>query len=325
MKLVITIPCLNEAEQLAATLATLPKEVPGFDIVETLVLDDGSTDDTAKVAREAGADHVYRNPNNLGLAKSYVIGLERALMLGADVIVNFDADNQYPARYIPDLVAPILDGSADLTVGARPMEEIEHFSPVKRILQRVGSWVVRQASGGIDIADATSGFRAVSKRAAIRLYTFSAYSYTLETLIQAGRLNIPVKSVPITVNPPTRPSRLMRSMSGYIVRSTLTILRIGFLYYPLRFFFWSGLIVALPGILAILRFLVFYLQGHGGGNLQSLILGTGLFAAGVVMLIGGVIADLVAANRVLLQEIRSRMLEERIAKVHTAPEIHSYR
>ncbi|MSU91534.1 glycosyltransferase [Rhodobacteraceae bacterium 2CG4] len=314
MKLIIMIPCLNEADQLADTMATLPAQLPGVDVIETLVIDDGSTDATAEVARAAGADHVLRNPNNLGLAKSYIIGLEHALLLGADVIVNFDADNQYPATFLPDLIAPILHGRADLVVGARPMSEIEHFSPVKRTLQHVGTWVVRQASGGLDVTDATSGFRAVSKRAAIRLYTFSSYSYTLETLIQAGRMNIAVASVPIKVNPPTRPSRLMRSMWGYIARSTMTILRIGFVYYPLRFFFWSSIVVALPGLLAILRFLVQYAQGDGAGHLQSLILGTGLFAAGVVLLIGGVLADLVAANRVLLQELRSRALEEKILR-----------
>jgi len=315
MKLIIMIPCLNEAEQLAETMATLPRTLVGFDELEIMVIDDGSTDGTADIARASGADHILSNPNNLGLAKSYVIGLERALTLGADVIVNFDADNQYPAAFIPNLIAPILDGRADLTIGARPMSEIEHFSPAKRVLQRVGSWVVRQASGGLDVADATSGFRAVSKRAAIRLNTFSSYSYTLETLIQAGRMNIPVVSVPIKVNPPTRPSRLMRSMWGYIGKSTMTILRIGFLYYPLRFFFWSAIIVALPGILAILRFLLLYARGDGGGNIQSLILGTGLFAAGVILLIGGILADLVAANRVLLQELRSRMLEEKILRL----------
>ena len=316
MKLVIQIPCLNEAEQLAETIATIPREIEGVDAVEILVLDDGSTDETVAIARAAGADHVYSNPTNLGLAKTYIIGLEQALLHGADIIVNFDADNQYPATFIPALIAPIVEGRAQLTVGARPISEIEHFSRPKRILQRLGSWVVRRASG-VDVPDAPSGFRAVSMSAALKLNTFSAYSYTLETLIQAGRMNLAVESVPIEVNPPTRPSRLMRSTSSYIFRSLATIVRIGLLYYPLRIFFWLSIVTATPGILAILRFLGFYFAGEGDGHVQSLILGTGLFATGVILMIGGILADLIAANRVLLQELRSRALERKIEEVRS--------
>ena len=316
MKLVIQIPCLNEADQLAETMATIPRQIEGVDEVEIIVIDDGSSDGTGDVARAAGADFVHRNPTNMGLAKSYIIGLEQAMLRGADIIVNFDADNQYPAKHIPDLIAPILRGEAQLSVGARPITTIEHFSPFKRFLQRLGSWVVRQASG-LEVPDAPSGFRAVSLEAALRLYTFSVYSYTIETLIQAGRMNIPVASVPITVNPPTRPSRLMTSMRSYIRRSMLTIARIGFLYYPLRAFFWLAVLTALPGVLAILRFVYFWLIGEGSGHVQSLILGSALFAAGVILMIGGVLADLISANRTLLQDVRSRILEEKIRRMRS--------
>lgn len=316
VKLVIQIPCLNEAGQLAETMATIPREIAGVDQVEIMVIDDGSTDETVAVARAAGADHVHSNPTNMGLAKSYIIGLEQALLRGADIVVNFDADNQYPAHHIPALVAPILKGEAQIVVGARPIADITHFSPIKRRLQKLGSWVVRKASG-LKVPDAPSGFRAVSMEAAFRLYTFSSYSYTIETLIQAGRMNIPVASIPITVNPPTRPSRLMTSMGNYIRRSMLTIARIGLLYYPLRVFFWLAMLTALPGILAILRFVAYYLAGDGGGKVQSLIIGSGLFAAGVVLMIGGVLADLVAANRVLLQDIRARALEEKVRRIRS--------
>lgn len=313
MKLVIQIPCLNEADQIGETIASIPRQIPGIDEIEILVIDDGSTDGTGAAARAAGADHVHTNAANMGLARTFVIGLEQSLLRGADIVVNFDADNQYRAEHIADLVAPILAGRAQLVVGVRPIEQIHHFSPLKRRLQRLGSWVVRKASG-LPVEDATSGFRAMSREAALRLCTFGRYTYTLETLIQAGRMNIPVVSVPVAVNPPTRPSRLMRSMWGYIFRSVSTILRIGLLYYPLRVFFWTGVVVALPGLIAVARFVVLYASGDGTGHVQSLVLGTGLIAGGAVLLIGGVIADLIAANRMLLQEIRSRTLEEQIER-----------
>ncbi len=313
VKLVIQIPCLNEAGQIAETLATLPRRIDGVDEIEVMIVDDGSTDGTAEAALAAGADHVHRLPANMGLAKAYVIGLEQALLRGADVIVNFDADNQYRAEHIAELVRPVLEGRAALVVGVRPIEDIAHFSPLKQRLQRFGSWVVRKASG-LEVEDATSGFRAVGRAAALQLHTFSAYSYTLETLIQAGRLRLPVVTVPVTVNPPTRPSRLMRSMLGYIRRSMLTILRIGMLYYPLRFFFYTAIVVATPGILAVARFLVLWAAGQGGGNVQSLVIGMGLIAAGAILMIGGVLADLIASNRMLLQDLRARALEARIAR-----------
>ncbi len=304
-KLVIQIPCFNEAEQLPATLADLPRAVPGFDRVEWLVIDDGSTDGTAEAARTGGADHVVRHATNRGLAAAFMTGLETALRLGADVIVNTDADNQYDATCIPALVEPVVEGRAQMVVGARPIAEVEGFSPLKKALQRLGSWVVRKASG-TDVPDAPSGFRAIGRSLAMRLYVFNRHTYTLETIIQAGRLSEAVTSVPVRVNPATRESRLIRSMTGYVLRSALTIVRIFVLYRPFRFFALLATVMALPGILAFLRFLIFYLQGEGGGHIQSLVIGAALIAAGTMTMVGGLLADLVAANRMLLAELRGR-------------------
>jgi len=232
----------------------------------------------------------------------------RALRAGADVIVNTDADNQYRADYIPALTAPIVEGTADLVVGARPIADHQAFSPVKKILQLVGSWVVRSASG-TNVPDAPSGFRAISRALAMRLYVFNSYTYTLETLIQAGRLNVPVTSVPVEVNAATRSSRLMRSIAGYVFRSATTIVRIFALYHPLRFFGWLAVLLLLPGVLAFSRFLFFYLQGDGSGHLQSLVIGAAFITAGSVAIMGGVLADLIAANRMLMEEVRRRLLE----------------
>ncbi len=311
MKLIIQIPCYNEADQLADTLACLPRAVPGFDQVEWLVIDDGSIDATAAVARAAGADHVLSLGHNRGLAQAFMAGLEASLRLGADVIVNTDGDNQYRADGIAALTAPILAGQAQIAIGERPIGRIAHFSPLKRRLQWLGSWVVRQASGST-VRDAPSGFRAIHRDAAAQLYVFGKYTYTLETIIQAGRLRVPMVSVPVEVNPPTRDSRLIRSVFGYIVKSSLTILRIFALYCPLRLFAILGAIVALPGILAFLRFLVLLAMGEGDGNVQSLVIGAALIAAGTVVAMGGLIADLVAANRVLLAEIRGRLLKREL-------------
>ena len=312
MKLIIQIPCFNEESTLPETLECLPREVPGFDTVEWLIIDDGSTDRTVEVARACGVDHIIRQGHNQGLASAFMAGLEACLRRGADVIVNTDGDNQYRADYIPALTAPILDGRARITVGARPISAIEHFSPVKRWLQRLGSHVVRLASG-TDVEDAPSGFRAIHRDAALRLFVFNRYTYTLETIIQAGRLGIPVLSVPVEVNDPTRESRLIRSIPQYLYRSAKTIIRILVLYKPLRTFTLVAAIMAAPGILAFLRFLWFYLQGDGSGHVQSLVIGAGLVAAGSVLLVGGLLADLIAANRVLLAEIRARQLEASIA------------
>lgn len=312
-KLVIQIPCHNEEDQLPGTLADLPRAVPGFDRVEWLVIDDGSSDRTAEVARALGVDHVVVLPHNQGLARAFMAGLEASLRAGADVIVNTDADNQYRAADIPALTAPVLAGRAQIVVGARPIAEIEHFSPVKRMLQRLGSWVVQQASG-TRVADAPSGFRAFHRHAAMRLYVFGSYTYTLETIIQAGALGLPILSVPVGVNPPTRPSRLIRSIPQYLLRSAQTIFRIVVLYKPLRVFGTAALILVLPGLAAFLRFLLFWLAGDGAGHVQSLVIGAGLIAAGAVLFVGGMLADLIAANRVLLAEIRGRMLERDLAE-----------
>lgn len=311
MKLIIQIPCFNEADQIADTLAAIPRTVAGVDVVETLVIDDGSDDGTAEIAAAAGADHVVRIPRNQGLARTFMTGLEACLERGADIIVNCDADNQYDASAIPALVAPILERGAGLVVGERPIAEIEHFSILKRKLQHIGSWAVRRASR-VDIGDAPSGFRAFDRETALSLYVFSSYTYTLETLIQAGRQGIPIETVPVGVNPPTRPSRLIRSMSSYIFRSAWTIIRIFILYNPLRFFSFLSVILALPGLIAFGRFMIFYLQGDGGGHTQSLIAGAVFIVMASVTMAAGLIADLVAANRVLLAEIRKRQIKARL-------------
>lgn len=313
MKLVIQIPCRNEEAQLPATLADLPRAVTGFDTVEWLIVDDGSTDRTAEVARAHGADHVVRLGHHQGLARAFMAGIEAALMAGADVIVNTDADNQYRAACIPALTAPVLSGAARIVVGARPIGEIGHFSRGKRLMQRFGSWVVRKVSN-TDVRDAPSGFRAFHRDAAVQLYVFNRHTYTIETIIQAGRLGLPILSVPVAVNPPTRESRLIRSHLGYVLRSSATILRILAAYKPLQFFGTAALIVGLPGLAAFGRFLWLYAQGAGGGNVQSLVIGAALVAGAFVLFIGGLLADLIANNRMLLAEIRARQLRAALAE-----------
>ena len=306
-KLIIQIPCFNESESLPVTLRELPRRVDGFDIVEWLIIDDGSTDNTIEVARRCGVDHVVRLPHNAGLARAFMAGIDAGLKLGADVIVNTDADNQYVAACIPDLVKPIVDGKALIVIGARPISDIKDFSATKRLLQRVGSWVVRVLSS-TQVPDAPSGFRAIHRDAAQRLYVFSKYTYTLETIIQAGRQGIPITSVPIRVNGFLRPSRLVRSIPSYIWRSILTIFRIFVLYKPLRFFALLGAALFVPGIVIGLRFLWYYVTGDGEGHIQSLILAAIMIISAAFLWIAGMISDLVAANRVLLEDIRSRVL-----------------
>ncbi len=313
MKLIVQIPCHNEENTLPETIRALPDKVEGFEEVEYLIIDDGSTDRTVEVAQELGVDHIVRHTHNRGLAAAFMTGLESALEKGADVVVNTDGDNQYKAKCIADLVAPIVEGKAQIVVGARPISTIEHFSPVKRTLQRLGSWVVRVASG-TDIEDAPSGFRAIHREAAIQLYVFDRYTYTLETIIQAGRLGIPIVSVPIEVNDPTRESRLMKSVFQYVWRSAKTILRIAILYKPLKSLAFLAALLLIPGLIAFARFLVLYAMGEGSGNIQSLVIGATLIAAGVVTLVGGIIADLVSANRVLSAEIRSRLLKAELER-----------
>lgn len=313
MKLIIQIPCHNEEEQLPETLADLPREVEGFDTVEWMIIDDGSTDRTVEVAREHNVDHIVQLTHNQGLARAFMAGVEAAVRLGADVIVNTDGDNQYQAKYIPDLTRPIVERRAQIVIGARPIASIAHFSYLKRKLQGLGSWVVRQASG-TDVLDAPSGFRAIHRETAVRLYVFNRYTYTLETIIQAGRLGIPVESVPVGVNDPTRDSRLMRSPAQYIRRSAATIIRIGILYQPVRLFSALAIVIALPGIFAFLRFLYLVSIGQGSGNIQSLVIGAALLAVGTILAIGGILADLIAANRTLLAELRARQILSESAK-----------
>lgn len=304
MKLIIQIPCYNEAATLDIALAALPRTVPGFDSVEWLIIDDGSTDDTVRVAREHGVDHVVRHTRNQGLARGFMTGLDACLRLGADVIVNTDADNQYNAEDIPALTAPILASEADIVIGARPIETIEHFSPIKKFLQRLGSRVVRVASG-TDILDAPSGFRAMSRAAAQQLVVFNDYTYTLETIIQAGQKNMAITSVPVRVNEDLRPSRLVKSIPSYIKRSIITIIRIFVIYRPFRFFGTIGLVLFSAGVLIGLRFIWKWLGGEGEGHVQSLILAGALLVMGFQTLLVAFLADLLAANRKLLEDIRS--------------------
>jgi len=306
MKLIIQIPCFNEEQTLPLTLADLPREVAGIDVVEWLVIDDGSSDRTIEVARAGGVDHVVKLTNNKGLAAGFQAGIDAALKLGADVIVNTDADNQYDGRDIPKLVAPILRGDADMVVGDRQVEQIEHFSPLKKLLQKLGSWVVRQASS-TTVPDTTSGFRAYNREAALQIQVVSKFTYTLETIIQAGKLLVAVDHVPIRTNEKTRESRLFPSMGAYVRRNAISIFRIYAQYEPLKVF-WGGAIVM--GLLAAgvwVRFLVAFIGGQGAGHVQSLILGAVLFIAAMLLAALGVIGDLLAAQRMLSQRTFERV------------------
>lgn len=309
--LIIQVPAYNEQDTIGATLAALPRSLPGFDRVEWLLIDDGSQDRTVEIARAAGVDHVVRLTHNQGLARAFMAGLEACLKLGADVIVNTDADNQYDASCIADLVRPIQEGRAQIVVGERPIMQMQDFSLLKRLLQRLGSAVVKFVSATAS-PDAPSGFRAIDREAAMQMYVFGQYTYTLETLIQAGRKNLPITSVPVRVNRVTRPSRLVRSVPSYVLRSLITIIRIFVLYKPLRFFLLLGTLFLLPGLYIGLRFLLAYLSGDGQGHVQSLILASILVVMAVVTYAAGLIADLIAANRVLLEEIRMRQLRSEV-------------
>jgi glycosyltransferase involved in cell wall biosynthesis len=309
MKLVIQIPCHNEEATLPATIASLPKSLPGFSSVQLVVVDDGSTDRTAEVARNLGADRVVRLPRNQGLARAFTVGIEAALRMGADVIVNTDADNQYCADDIPAILAPVLADEADIVVGARPLAEIQHFSVTKRWLQIVGTRLVRSLTG-TDVADATSGFRAYSRRAALVLNVFSTYTYTLETLVQAGYKRLRVASVPVRVNPPTRPSRLVRSTPHYLLQSLLTLARVALIYRPFRAFAVPATISASIGLALVLRFLYYYFaQGGTAGHIQSLVLAAILLLAGGLLFTLGVLADLLSVNRRLLEELQAAARE----------------
>jgi len=315
MKLIIQIPCLNEAETLAIALAELPREVKGFDTVEWLIIDDGSTDNTAEIARQNGVHHVVRHPVNRGLAVGFMSGLDACLRLGADVIVNTDADNQYCGADIPKLTAPVLAHEADIVIGARPIDETEHFSWIKKKLQRLGSWAVRVASK-TDVADAPSGFRAMSRDAAMRLNVFNAYTYTLETIIQAGQSNLQVVSVPIRTNGDLRPSRLVKSISSYVKRSLVTILRVFVIYRPLALFSYVGSLFILLGLISGIRFLYYYLDNGGEGHIQSVILASLCITLGMLLYMMGLIGDLIATNRKLLEKINLRLRRLELDSLH---------
>lgn len=305
-KLIIQIPCYNEEDSLGVTLAALPRQLPGVDVIEWLVIDDGSRDRTVEVAQQYGVDHIVSFPTNQGLAKAFMAGLEAGLKAGADIIVNTDADNQYCADDIPLLIQPILLNQAEIVVGARPIQKISHFSPTKKLLQKLGSWVVRLASK-TDIPDAPSGFRAFSREAAMQLNVFNEYTYTLETIIQAGQKGMAITSVPIRTNPALRPSRLVKSTGAYVLRSLFTILRIFMVYQPLRFFLTLGSVPFGIGFLLGVRWLLFFLEGTDRTRIPSLILASILILMGFQLWILGLIADLIRANRKLMEEIQVRL------------------
>ena len=302
MKLIIQIPCYNEAQALPNTILDLPKQIDGIDQIEYLVIDDGSTDGTAEVAKLAGVHHIVRLPGHLGLAAGFMAGIDAGIKFGADIIVNTDADNQYNAEDIKKLIEPILLGRAHLVIGDRGVATHQGFSPLKRLLQRLGSWVISKASG-IEISDATSGFRALSREAALRTMVLSDYSYTLETIIQAGAMKLPVEFVPIRTNPQVRPSRLMKSIPHYLSHSTATILRAYTMYRPLRVFTSIGLIFITLGLIPTIRFLYYYLVGQGEGKIQSLVLGAVFLIVGFQVMLIGLVADLIRFNRKILEEL----------------------
>ena len=306
MKLIIQIPCFNEQEQLPLTLSHLPREVDGFDAVEWLIIDDGSTDRTIEVARAGGVDHIVRLTNHKGLAAAFQAGLDAGLKLGADVIVNTDADNQYEGADVPKLVAPILRGEADMVIGDRQVDVNQNFSRAKRRLQRLGSWVVRQASS-TEIPDTTSGFRAYNREAALQMQAVSKFTYTLETIIQAGKLLVAVDHVPIRTNPKTRESRLFPSMPAYIRRNALSIFRIYSQYEPLRVFWGGALVMGAAALAVFVRFVVYFAEGQGKGHVQSLIAGAVLFNAAMLLGSLGVIGDLLDAQRTLSQRTFERV------------------
>lgn len=306
MKLIIQIPCYNEEETLHIALNDLPKQLDGVDEIEYLIINDGSKDKTVEVARKWGVHYIVNFKRNKGLAYGFLAGLDACLRNGADIIVNTDADNQYVAEDIEKLIRPILAGKTDIVVGERPIEETEHFSPLKKKLQRFGSYVVRLASK-TDIPDAPSGFRAYSRDAAMRLNVINEYTYTLETIVQAGRSKIAMTSVPIRTNPELRKSRLFNSMFGYVKKSMVTILRAFMMYKPMQFFATIGSLIFLLGAILGIRFLVFFFTGEGNGHVQSLILASTLLLLGFQTIIVGLQADLIAANRKILEDIQYRI------------------
>lgn len=306
MKLVIQIPCYNEEGTLGVTLQALPKSIEGIDEIQVLIIDDGSTDKTLEVARENGVKDFVILPKNVGLAKAFSAGLAEATKLGADIIVNTDADNQYNANDIEKIVRPIIEARADIVIGARPIQNIQHFSFVKKCLQKLGSWVMRLVSS-TQIADATSGFRAFSREAALKINVFDNYTYTLETIIQAKAKGLEIISVPIGVNGELRESRLIKNVFDYIRRSTFTMIRMFIVYRPFRFFAAIGCLFLIPGFLLGMRFLYYYFNHSGQGHIQSLILAAVMIITGVQVGLIAVLADLLSINRKLLEDIQTRL------------------
>lgn len=323
MKLIVQIPCYNEEETLPAVLDSIPRQVPGVDEVRVLVIDDGSDDNTVEVARQYGADYIVRHTTNKGLARTFRTGLDACLCLNADIIVNTDGDNQYPQKDIPRLIAPVVTGDADIVVGDRQTWTIREFSPLKKLLQAWGSRVVRAVSG-TSVADAPSGFRAYSREAALRLVSLTSYSYTVENVIQAGKLGLVTVNVPVEINPQTRPSRLKKSTWDFVKKQTATILRLYALYEPLRTFFYISLPFGLAGLFLILRFLYFqFFTEHAGvgRHVQSLVIGGTLLTVGLLLFVFGVLADLIAANRRLTEETLYRLRKLEMTVQETSVEI----
>ena len=306
MKLIIQIPCYNEAETLTIALDALPGHIDGIDEIEYLIIDDGSKDDTVRVAKEWGVNYVVSFPQNKGLAKGFMAGIDACIRNGADIIVNTDADNQYCGEDIEKLVRPILEHNAEIVIGERPINDISDFSPLKKKLQHFGSYVVRKASD-TDIPDAPSGFRAYSRDAALHINVVNSYTYTLETIVQAGRNRMAITSVPIRTNPELRKSRLFHSMGGYIKRSMLTIIRAYMMYKPLVFFMICGSIPFAVGLIFVIRFFILYAHGGGMGHIQSLVFASMLIMVGFMTFIMGLQADIIAANRKILEDVQFRI------------------
>jgi glycosyltransferase involved in cell wall biosynthesis len=315
MKLIIQIPCYNEEKTLPLTFKELPSSIKGIDVIEYLIINDGSSDNTIQVAKELGIHHIVNFKNNKGLAKGFLAGIDACLKLGADIIVNTDADNQYRGEDIVKLVEPIVSGTADMVIGERPISQTAHFSPLKKKLQKLGSFVVRIASG-TKVPDTTSGFRAYSKSAAMRINVINAYTYTLETIIQAGQNKTAISTAKIHTNPETRESRLFQSMYRYISKSALVIVRSFIMYKPLKFFCAVGMILISLGIITGIRFLIFFFGSGGGGHMQSLILASLLIMLGAEAIITGLLSDVVAANRRLLEDIQYRVKNLEIETVY---------
>lgn len=305
-KLIVQIPCFNEGKTIPLTVADIPRKIDGVDTVEILIIDDGSTDETIAAAKKCGVDHIVRNTGNRGLALTFQAGIDACLRLGADIIVNTDGDNQYQGADIPKLIKPILDGCADMVIGDRQTDKIPHFSSTKKRLQKIGSFIVRRLSS-TTVPDTVSGFRAFSRNAAMQLNIVSSYTYTIETIIQAGKKRLSVNSVPIGTNPETRESRLIRSIPKFIGRSATTMIRMYTMYQPLRAFFYIGVILLLLALIPSLRFLYYYLTGSGAGHIQSLILSAILFIVGFQVLMIGLVADVIGFNRKLIEEILWRV------------------